>query len=190
MGIELARIRPVETALSGPAASAVGGHRLTGLDTALVVDMGGTTTDLALLREGRPKLAEHGATIGGWRTAVRAADIATNGVGGDSRIVADPLDLDIGPERVTPLAMAASQHPSVRERLRALEAGRATHRLLPVWEFLVAGRPPENESLSDLERHALEQLDDDPVNVIDLAEPAWACGMRACWMSMAWRLVG
>ncbi|MDE2766600.1 MAG: hydantoinase/oxoprolinase family protein, partial [Chloroflexota bacterium] len=93
MPLAVARARPVETLLSGPAASAVGAHRLTGREAALVVDMGGTTTDVALLRDGRPTISDRGATISDWRTAVRAADVRSFGIGGDSRILADPLDL-------------------------------------------------------------------------------------------------
>ena len=72
---ELASRRPVETILSGPAASIVGGHHLAGAGDALVVDMGGTTSDIAVLDAGRPRLrdgrrlgrrlAHHGAGGGG-----------------------------------------------------------------------------------------------------------------------------
>src|SRR5690606_13092405 len=51
-----ARLRPIETILSGPAASLVGARHLTGLDAAVVSDIGGTTTDVAVLDRGRPPL--------------------------------------------------------------------------------------------------------------------------------------
>ena len=63
---------PVETILSGPAASLVGARHLSGADTVMVSDMGGTTTDIAMLRHGRPVLNKEGAVVGGWRTMVEA----------------------------------------------------------------------------------------------------------------------
>ena len=67
-----ARERPIETILSGPAASLVGARHLTGLDDAVVSDIGGTTTDVAVLDKGRPRLDPEGATVGGFRTMVEA----------------------------------------------------------------------------------------------------------------------
>jgi N-methylhydantoinase A/oxoprolinase/acetone carboxylase beta subunit len=65
--------RPIETVLSGPAASLVGGRWLSGLDSFILSDMGGTTTDLGIVINGRPKVTEQGAEVGGWRTMVREA---------------------------------------------------------------------------------------------------------------------
>ena len=84
-----ARLRPVETVLSGPAASAIGAHFLSQLDNAVVVDMGGTTTDIANLEDGLPWTNPSGAIIGSWQTSVRAADLRSIGLGGDSSISVD-----------------------------------------------------------------------------------------------------
>ena len=169
MSASFARERPIETVLSGPAASVTGAQRLTGLRDGVVVDMGGTTTDIAVLRDGRPEVTEHGAEIGGWRTAVRAVNTQTAGLGGDSRIVCDPLDFFVGPRRVVPLALAAREFPQVAERLRQLDRKSATHRLLPVWEFIMRGRVPERDTLSDPEVRTLQLVADGPVNILDLA---------------------
>ncbi|MFK7860600.1 MAG: hydantoinase/oxoprolinase N-terminal domain-containing protein [Granulosicoccus sp.] len=111
---------PVETILSGPAASVVGARFLCGHDELLVSDMGGTTTDIALIREGRPLLSADGATVGGWRTMVKAIDVRTYGLGGDSAVLYDRAirRLRIGPNRVIPLSLLIHQHP---ECLAALE---------------------------------------------------------------------
>ncbi len=69
---ETVELRPIETILSGPAASLVGARWLSGEDDFLLADMGGTTTDLGIVRGGRPRVAETGAEVGGWRTMVRA----------------------------------------------------------------------------------------------------------------------
>ena len=86
IGAQIARLRPVETILSGPAASLVGASHLTGERDALVSDIGGTTTDYALLVDGRPRIDPDGATVGGFRTMVEAVAMRTIGLGGDSEV--------------------------------------------------------------------------------------------------------
>ena len=164
-----AKARPVETLLSGPAASAVGAHRLTGREAALVVDMGGTTTDVALLGDGRPKISDQGAVISDWRTAVRAAAVRSFGVGGDSRILADPLDLSVGPQRVEPLAAAAAADPAVAEALACIDRDRVTHRLVPVWEFLTTRGAADTAVRSPAEQAVRDALREGPLDVTTLS---------------------
>ncbi len=110
--------RPIETLLSGPAASLAGAQALTGRRDALVSDIGGTTTDIAVLTEGRPALAAEGAHVGGWRTMVEAVEVHTSGLGGDSWVRLERGGgLLLGPRRAVPLSLLASQHPAVLERL-------------------------------------------------------------------------
>jgi N-methylhydantoinase A/oxoprolinase/acetone carboxylase beta subunit len=118
MRVETARERPIETILSGPAASSVGGMFLAQHKECVVVDIGGTSTDIALLQGGLPGVSENGTTIGGWRTRVQTADIRTCAIGGDSEIYADLYKLFIGPERVVPLCRAATEHPDLMDRMR------------------------------------------------------------------------
>lgn len=165
-----AQARPVETLLSGPAASAVGAHRLTGRAAALVVDMGGTTTDVALLRNGRPTVSDRGATISDWRTAVRAADVRSFGIGGDSRILADPLDLNVGPQRVQPLCAAAAADPYVAEALARIDRDNVTHRLVPVWELLTVNGAAENAVRSSAEQDICNALREGPLDITILAK--------------------
>ena len=104
MRSDYAADRPVETILSGPAASVAGARFLSGCENGIVVDMGGTTTDIAGLRHGDCAVSEEGAILSGWRTRVRALEIFTFGLGGDSEIVvSDKGDVQIGPRRVVPL---------------------------------------------------------------------------------------
>jgi N-methylhydantoinase A/oxoprolinase/acetone carboxylase beta subunit len=109
--------RPIETILSGPAASLVGARFLTGLDDAFVSDIGGTTTDIAILSNGQPRLDEEGATVGGFNTMVEAVAMRTHGLGGDSEVsVAEgglEPKLSLGPRRILPLALAAAAHPEL-----------------------------------------------------------------------------
>jgi N-methylhydantoinase A/oxoprolinase/acetone carboxylase beta subunit len=101
---EAALERPVETILSGPAASVAGAQHLTGRRDAIVVDMGGTTTDTALVRDGRVDTNDEGSNVGGQKTHVQALRIRTLGLGGDSFIACERGQLEIGPRRVIPMA--------------------------------------------------------------------------------------
>ena len=81
-----AREKPIETILSGPAASIVGARWLTGALDALVSDIGGTTTDVAVLKKGCPAIDPVGAQVGPYRTMVEAVAMRTTGLGGDSEV--------------------------------------------------------------------------------------------------------
>ena len=124
----MVRERPIETILSGPAASIVGARWLTGAPDALVSDIGGTTTDVALLKGGLPEIDPEGARVGGFRTMVEAVAMRTTGLGGDSAIhlVTEGLDggLRLGPRRLVPVSLLAVDHgPMVHAALdRALTA--------------------------------------------------------------------
>jgi N-methylhydantoinase A/oxoprolinase/acetone carboxylase beta subunit len=112
--------KPIETVLSGPAASLVGAAWLSGLDRFVLSDIGGTTTDLAALTGGRPVVLEHGANVGGRRTMVRAIDVRTVGLGGDSAVsVAVDRTVTVGPERVIPVSLLASRFPIVHTFIEA-----------------------------------------------------------------------
>jgi N-methylhydantoinase A/oxoprolinase/acetone carboxylase beta subunit len=108
MSAEMAKEKPVETILSGPAASVAGAKYLTGLNEAMVVDMGGTTTDTADILDGQVNICESGANVGGYVTHVRALDMRTEGLGGDSLIVRHKGQFSIGPRRVAPLVWAGA----------------------------------------------------------------------------------
>lgn len=110
----MVRERPIETILSGPAASIVGARWLTGATDALVSDIGGTTTDVALLRGGLPEIDPEGARVGGFRTMVEAVAMRTTGLGGDSEVhlVTEGLEggLRLGPRRLIPVSLLAVEH--------------------------------------------------------------------------------
>jgi len=108
------RERPIETILSGPAASIVGARWLTRADDALVSDIGGTTTDVAMLRGGLPEIDPMGARVGGFRTMVEAVAMRTTGLGGDSEthLINEGLTgrLFLGPRRLVPVSLLAAEH--------------------------------------------------------------------------------
>lgn len=113
----MVRERPIETILSGPAASIVGARWLTGAQDALVSDIGGTTTDIALLKDGLPEIDPQGARVGGFRTMVEAVAMRTWGLGGDSEVhlVTEGLKggLKLGPRRLIPVSLLAVEHSAM-----------------------------------------------------------------------------
>ena len=124
--------RPIETVLSGPAASLVGAQWLSGLQSFIMSDMGGTTTDLGVLLNGRPRVNEEGAEVGGWRTMVRAIDVRTIGLGGDSEVALGVAGkLTINPQRIVPVSLLGARYPQVINMLQAdmadVDGGGAMH---------------------------------------------------------------
>jgi N-methylhydantoinase A/oxoprolinase/acetone carboxylase beta subunit len=163
---EVALTCPVETILSGPAASVVGAQALSRETDFVVSDIGGTTTDIAVLRGGRPVLDGNGAVVGGWRTMVEAISVHTFGLGGDSDVRLaeqrwpDGPGLEIGPHRVVPLSLLGEQHPDV---LSELQAQRRQDRSRD-WDgrFALRLRPADSDTLSPSERRLWDALAEGP----------------------------
>lgn len=97
---------PAQTILSGPAASVMGAVAFgsENKDT-LVMDIGGTTTDMAILINRAPVLDPLGITIGEYKTLIRSLETFSIGLGGDSLVKLSGGELNVGPERLGP-AMA------------------------------------------------------------------------------------
>jgi len=97
--------KPIETIFSGPAASTIGARWLSGRSDGVVIDIGGTTVDIAVLRNGLPALAESGVSVGRWNTKVQSMDLRSVGLGGDSQIQQNEEgNLVFGPATARPLA--------------------------------------------------------------------------------------
>jgi N-methylhydantoinase A/oxoprolinase/acetone carboxylase beta subunit len=122
MSAHMAMDRPVETILSGPAASVAGARYLTGLENAIVVDMGGTTTDTAALVDGSVSVSESGSNVGGHKTHVKALDIRTSGLGGDSLIACEEGRFVIGPKRVAPIAWLGAMYPGAQRAMEVVDS--------------------------------------------------------------------
>ncbi len=120
MSSTMAKKRPVETILSGPAASVAGAKHLTGIADAIVVDMGGTTTDTAAVLDNQVSLNKEGSNVGGHRTHVRALEIRTTGLGGDSLISFEKGKFIIGPKRVAPIAWLGQTHSKTKQAIEFL----------------------------------------------------------------------
>lgn len=173
MNAEMALERPVETILSGPAASVLGAHYLSNTGDAFVIDMGGTTTDIAALHNGHPTVNREGAWVDNWQTMVEAINVRTTGLGGDSEIRLDEKNkLCVGPRRMIPLSLLAQQYPEVIDVLQGqLERGidrDAVNR--GVGYFLLRGRPPNSEQ-SDIisaQQEIMSLLNNGPISMSQL----------------------
>jgi N-methylhydantoinase A/oxoprolinase/acetone carboxylase beta subunit len=161
MSATAARTHPIETILSGPAASIVGAQWLTGAETALVSDIGGTTTDIALLRQGRPAIDPDGARVGPFRTMVEAVAMRTTGLGGDSQVHVQTDGLKggvlLGPKRVLPVSLMAQLAPDVvlpalEQQARAEAPGEHDGRFLRCVGGAMAAQGLEGREAAVMER--------------------------------------
>lgn len=160
---EKAREKPVETSLSGPAASIIGAKTLTDITDGIVVDMGGTTTDIAILSEGKPRLTKKGAKVGGWLTRVKAADITTIGIGGDSFIqVSKDRVLSIGPQKVFPLSWIVKKHDYLHEELGEIKERNYYPLSSQPTTILTYVKDPENLKLTETEQEILKLIKEKP----------------------------
>ncbi len=163
---QTARQQPVATVLSGPAASVIGACALSGQRDAMVVDIGGTTTDIAIVTDGQPELCEDGARIGDWQPMVEAIRVFSIGLGGDSEVQFKG-ELVLSRRRVVPMSLLAHQFPDVLPRLeRQLNAAPSAR------NNRFALRLQKNEALlrrlNETEHRAWEALADGPIELESL----------------------
>ena len=130
-------LHPVETLLCGPAASTIGARHLSGEEQAVIVDMGGTTTDISIIRDGKPMEAKDGIQVGGFKTFVKGLYVDTFALGGDTAVHYDyDGNLYLENYRIMPLCMLASNYPGVMEQLETLQNYEKGHTCC-MYEFFV-----------------------------------------------------
>ena len=152
---------PVETILSGPAASMVGAQHLSNISDCWVVDIGGTTTDIGKVTQRRINLNKAGSAVAGRRTMVESADIYTIGLGGDSLIRVEANGtIRIGPKRVVPLCLLAESYPMITDRLRRLSSAGIHSPSDGFFALFLQASPHE---LSEESSALLEKIKKDPL---------------------------
>ena len=172
MSEEFSVLRPVETILCGPASSVMGGMKLSGRGDCVIVDMGGTTTDVSLVKDGIPVKAHNGISIGGWKTFVRGVYIDTFGLGGDSAIWPQSKSLVIDSRRVIPISLLVQNHPEILGELEELLKEKSGH-TKPIYEFYCLVRDiTENEGYTEKERAFCRALKNRPLILRQAAESA------------------
>jgi N-methylhydantoinase A/oxoprolinase/acetone carboxylase beta subunit len=100
MNAETAHKYPVLTIACGPTNSIRGANYLSKYDDAIIIDVGGTTTDIGLLQHGFPRESSVAVTIGGVRTNFRMPDVISFGLGGGSIVRENNSEVTVGPDSV------------------------------------------------------------------------------------------
>ena len=158
--------KPIETILSGPAASVIGANFLSKEPNFIISDIGGTTTDVAIVKNGWPDLNEAGSMVGGFRTMIKAIDMQTIGLGGDSAIEIDHRGrVSLKANRVVPLALLGHRWPSVIKDLKhslsqGMGLGLATMFLVRPEGY---ERHPLPSDIPEADREFLSLITDQPV---------------------------
>ena len=169
MSREYAMSRPVETLLCGPAASVRGAMELTGTDDGIVIDMGGTTSDVALIRNGRP-ISSNGVKVGQWSTMVKGVDIDTFALGGDTGVLLKDDEIYLDERRVIPISVLALNYPQVIRGLNDI-LGRFFSMPLNEGLYLLLVRKPEDLSgYTQKERDIIRHLEEGPLSYLQLSD--------------------
>ncbi|WP_407355147.1 hydantoinase/oxoprolinase N-terminal domain-containing protein [Methanolobus sp. WCC5] len=169
VGINEALKKPIESVFSGPTASLVGAAYLSGKEDCVVIDVGGTSTDVSLLHRGVPQLSEAGAVVGGWQTKVRAIRMETSAMGGDSHVWVKNHVTNIGPRRVIPLCRAAMDYPEIVDKLKQNQVilrNQIGENLQPSKFFIRSGLRPAK--ISPAEEELLLRIDERPKTVSEI----------------------
>ena len=113
---------PVETVFTGPAATVLGLEALRSatLGHTVALDIGGTTTDISLWKEGEPLMTKEGVSIRNYPSAVRSFAVTSVGIGGESVVRYNNKNLTVGPERVGPSVALGGIEPTLGDALIVL----------------------------------------------------------------------
>ncbi len=112
---------PVQSIFSGPAASVMGIIATSpASEDMLMLDIGGTTSDIALFAGGEPLLEREGIAIEDRPTLVRAIHVESIGIGGDSLIKVEDGLVNTGPDRLGPCMAMGGAQPSLMDALNLL----------------------------------------------------------------------
>lgn len=138
--------RPVETAFTGPAATVLGLSALGAIGNAhtVALDIGGTTTDISLWKQGKPLMTKNGVSIREYPSAVRSFAVTSVGIGGESVVRIVDGEIRVGPERVGPSAALGGNEPTLGDALIVLghasygDAEHATQSLQQLADILQA----------------------------------------------------
>lgn len=169
VGIDEAKEKPIESIFSGPAASLVGASYLSDVQTCVAIDVGGTSTDVAMVNSGLPEITDEGAIVGGWQTKVKAIRMETSAMGGDSHIWVQNQRVNIGPRRVIPICVAASKWPSIKDKLKIARIPskmQLCENIQPTKFFIRTGK--EAGELSPTEQDLLDRIGDEPISVNEI----------------------
>ena len=171
MSTDATVLKPVETILSGPSASILAGKAFTGEPDYMVVDMGGTTTDVSMVRGGKTVPADRGIRVGPWRTSVDGVFVDTFALGGDSTVRFEKGELKVLARRAIPLCTAASRWPQILPMLRDVSEKGYLSEKYQFHEFFALMRDPADRGrYRPEELRLIDMLRDGPISVFRLKE--------------------
>lgn len=164
------RKNPVETLLCGPAASALGGAYMANETKALIVDIGGTTTDVAIMDEQMLKSVEEGIAIGSWKTFVKGMYVDTFGLGGDSGLKIEQRQMVLADYRLMPVCMAADADKSLCERILYGCSQKAYSWVVPYEGFFLVKEIDPSLDYEAYERRLIQELKKGPLLLQEAAD--------------------
>jgi len=171
MSSSLTLSRPVETMLCGPAASVLAGKSFSGRDNYIVIDMGGTSTDISVVSDGKAQTAEDGINVAGWATSVRGVKVYPFNLGGDSAVRIVNGEPQLFPRRVRSICSAASEWPQIKDQLEYLLTTGHHNNRFPLHEFFYLVRMPEDLShFNEKERTLILCAQKGPILLENLTE--------------------
>ena len=188
MPLNAARAKPVESIFSGPAASVMGIVALCDIfHDSVILDIGGTTTDIAIFASGTPLIEPDGIAIGSHPTLVRALKTRSIPVGGDSAVSILGEEVRVGPQRLGPSACEGGDRATLTDALNCVGAGsvgdvEASRRAIEKYAVEHTIRPDDlaeqavaaaAESIARATRELLDEINARPVYTIhELLESA------------------
>ena len=170
MNESFTRKNPVETLLCGPAASALGGAYLANASDALIVDIGGTTTDVAIMNQDMLKSVKDGISIGSWKTFVKGMYVDTFGLGGDSGLKIQERKLALADYRLMPVCMAAFDHPELKERILDGCSQKAYSWVVPYEGFVLVKDIDASLDYEEYEKNLVQELKKGPLLLQEAAD--------------------
>ena len=121
MPLPQSRNLPVQSIFSGPAASVMGIIALTDIfHDSIILDIGGTTTDIAVFADGAPLIEREGIHIGSHPTSVSALKVLSIGIGGDSALSVSGGEVRVGPNRLGPSVCVGGQRATLTDALNVM----------------------------------------------------------------------
>ena len=172
MSKDLTLSRPVETMLCGPAASVLAGKSFADSKNYIIIDMGGTSTDVSVVSGGEPVMSKDGISLAGWATSVKGIKVSPYNLGGDSAVRLEKKKPRLFPRRNRSVCSAACEYPQIRKDLeRLIESDH--YNPFPLHEFLYLLKEPDlTKQYSKQELKLIDACRKGPLMLHDLEERA------------------
>jgi N-methylhydantoinase A/oxoprolinase/acetone carboxylase beta subunit len=162
MPLPQSRKMPVQSIFSGPAASVMGIIALTDIfHDSVILDIGGTTTDIAIFADGAPLIEREGISIGSHPTLVTALKVRSIGIGGDSSITVVGDAVRVGPNRLGPSVCFGGERVTLTDALNfagACEVGNVAASKKAIEEYAKAHTMDAEKLAQDGIKYATEAI--------------------------------